>query len=70
MGTTDDPAPPDRWGMRHAPELAEPGEDGDVWMLTFEGDDVPGADSYGRGFTAGVVEQLNADERLEASSDG
>ena len=52
----------DRWGKRHAPELAEPGEGGDVWMLTYDGKDVEGADCYGSGFTQGVVDDLNAKE--------
>jgi hypothetical protein len=56
--------------MRHAPELAEPGEGGDVWMLTFDGEDVPGADSYGRGFTQHVVDDLNDQEREEARRAG
>lgn len=55
----------ERWGMRHAPELAEPGEFGDVWVITYDGEDVDGADSYGRGFTQNVVDDLNADEAQE-----
>lgn len=54
--------PGDRWGKRHAPELAEPGEGGDVWVITLDGEDVPGADSYGSGFTQHMVDDLNAKE--------
>lgn len=55
----------DRWSKRHAPELAEPGEGGDVWMITHDGEDV--ADSFGEGFTQRCVDDLNAQE---AASDG
>jgi len=51
-----------RWGMRHAPELAEPAERGDVWVLTHDGKDVPDCALYGHGFTQSVVDSLNADE--------
>ncbi len=52
-----------RWAMRHAPEIAEPGEGGDVWMITHDGKDV--ADSYGSGFTQKCVDDLNAQEEAD-----
>lgn len=49
------------WALRHAPELAVLGEDGDVWMLTCDGEDV--MDIYGRGIAHAVLRDLQADER-------
>lgn len=48
------------WGLRPAPELATPAEAGNVWLLTFEGEDVVGADVFGEGFARAVVDDLNA----------
>lgn len=44
------------WGLRHAPELAKPDEGNDVWMLTWNDEDV--IDVYGRGFAESCLSDL------------
>jgi hypothetical protein len=50
------------WGVLHTPELSEPGEFGDVWMLTLNGEVVEHTAVYGYGFAMACVDDLNRQE--------